>query len=191
MNRFGTFAPNRQNGFVALTNCFFVRAGYDIFAGAADGRGGRSAHVFRQLFALWRERRRGPSRRLQPRPAGETRLPQSGRAGLPELAALLRQGLCATRLLQPRLIYRPRAGGGARPGLTCRRTLLRCAGGRTCLPGRASWSLPRPRRLTWQRRTAPLSGQPAGLTRLAWLTLARLTLPPATLLRRAGLLALP
>jgi len=45
--------------------------------------------------------------------------------------------------------------------------------------------------LTRQRRTALLSGQPVGLTRLAGLTLTRLTLPLATLLWRAGLLALP
>jgi len=91
---------------------------------------------------------------LLPLPAGESGLPQAGRTGLPELAALLRQRLCTTRLLQPRLIYRRRAGWAARPGLTRRRTLRRRAG----LSGRAGWSLPRPRRLTRQRRTALLSG---------------------------------
>jgi hypothetical protein len=44
--------------------------------------------------------------------------------------------------------------------------------------------------LTRQRRAALLSRQTIGLTCLAGLTLARLTLPPATLLRRTGLLAL-
>src|SRR3954454_15423608 len=32
MKRFGTFARNRQNGFVALTLCFVAEAGDDTFA---------------------------------------------------------------------------------------------------------------------------------------------------------------
>jgi hypothetical protein len=35
MNRFGTFARNRQNGFVGLTNCFVIARRDDTFPGFA------------------------------------------------------------------------------------------------------------------------------------------------------------
>jgi hypothetical protein len=38
MNRFGTFARNRQNGFVVLTICFVVPEGDDTFPGPRVGR---------------------------------------------------------------------------------------------------------------------------------------------------------
>jgi hypothetical protein len=84
---------------------------------------------------------------LQSRPARQPALPECGYAALPELAALLRQGLRAARLLQARSIYRRRAGGTARTRLSDRSALLRRAGWRADLSGcTGGASLTRPRR---------------------------------------------
>src|SRR5437868_3363052 len=46
MNRFGTFARNRQNGFVALTFCFVAEAGDDTFAAMKGRLSARAAAAF-------------------------------------------------------------------------------------------------------------------------------------------------
>ena len=126
MNRFGTFARNRQNGFVALTNCFVVPPRDDTLS-ESRGRGTGSARGVRQLFAFWSLRGSGPSWLLQPGPARKSRLPQARHAALPELAALLRLRLRTARLLLR--ILRRLAGGAARSRLTRGGTLRRSAGG--------------------------------------------------------------
>jgi hypothetical protein len=104
MNRFGTFARNRQNGFVALRNCFVRAIGDDIFA-RRKMVFSELAHIPRLALAGRRRRRwRALTRGLCGGPAGIGRTLQVGGAGhaaLPELSGtLLRQGRLS-RLLIP------------------------------------------------------------------------------------------
>lgn len=122
---------------------------------------------------------------MQRRPAGKSALSQSRHAALPELATLLRRRLRTARLLQARLIHRRHAGGAARSRLTCRCTLLRSAGGRTDLSGRAgARDLARPRRNTRTLRSGRrLPGLLSALLAVGLTGLARPSWP-LTCLRR-------